>query len=291
MSDVTETVLGHYNVVDAVYDIPVGDIFVDKQFNCRGFFTAESVQDLANSIRDNGLVEPIVVQPIEDMSVHELWMIQGCRFKWRLVAGHRRLSAATLFLHWDAIPARVIRGLTTEQAQILNFIENVDRRDLNIIQEARAIDRVWPDMAERPLGVLLNRNPRWIRLRRRLIKMAPEIQQAAASGRLRHQDIEFIGRSDDPAEQHRLFQGILDSRAKKRKDGPRHKGVEWNASKLNTRTKPDMGSMMTRLMEAGAEHGRDVESLTRLLAWAMRGISTEELLTQLDLPTEDTSDD
>jgi ParB/RepB/Spo0J family partition protein len=285
--------LAGYKVVDSVYRIPVKEIFVDKQFNCRGFFTAESVQDLANSIRDNGLVEPIVVQPREDMSVSDQFEFrrQGKSFEWRLVAGHRRLSAVTTFLHWDVIPGRVIQGLTTEQAQILNFIENLERQDLNIVQEAQAIDRVWPDMAERPLGAILKRNPRWIRLRRRLVKMAPEIQQAAASGRLRHQDIEFIGRSDDPAEQHRLFQGILDTKAKKRKDGPRHKGVEWNAGKLNTRTKPDMGSMMTRLMEAGAMSLGDVESLTSLLAWAMRGISTEELLTRLALPTEDISDD
>jgi ParB-like chromosome segregation protein Spo0J len=305
--------LDGYKIVETIYDIPVGEIFVDSQFNCRGFFTAESVQDLASSIRDNGLVEPIVIQPIEDMSsaqqlkfkmgLQQLESVVALRtqgevpntvggpYRWRLVAGHRRLSAITLFLQWDVIPARVIQGLTTEQAQILNFIENLERQDLNIVQEAQAIDRVWPDMAERPLGAILKRNPRWIRLRRRLIKMAPEIQQAAASGRLRHQDIEFIGRSDDPAEQHRLFQGILDTKAKKRKDGPRHKGVEWNAGKLNTRTKPDMGSMMTRLMEAGAASLEDVESLTSLLAWAMRGISTEELLTRLDLPTEDLSDD
>ncbi|MHC4372193.1 MAG: ParB/RepB/Spo0J family partition protein, partial [Planctomycetota bacterium] len=221
----------------------------------------------------------------------DLWQMRGTSCRWRLVAGHRRLSAATMFLHWDAIAARIIRGLTTEQAQILNFVENLERQDLNIVQEAQAIDRIWPDMAERPLGAILKRNPRWIRLRRRLIKMAPEIQQAAASGRLSHNDVEFIGRANDPPEQHRLFQGILDAKTKKRKDGPRHKGVEWNASKLNTRTKADMGSMMTRLMEAGPESIEDLESMTSLLAWAMRGISTEELLTRLDLPTKDISDD
>jgi ParB-like chromosome segregation protein Spo0J len=188
--------------------------------------------------------------------------------KWRLIAGHRRFQAVSLFLRWEHIQARVLHGLTTDQAQIVNFIENLDRQDLNVLQEAQALDRVWPDMAERPLAARLKRNPRWIRLRRRLIKMAPEIQQAAASGRLKQQDIEFIGR----------------------KDGPRHKGVEWNASNLNTRTKPDMGAMMTRLMAAGAASLEDVESMTSLLAWAMRGISTEELLTRLDLPLEEHDD-
>jgi ParB/RepB/Spo0J family partition protein len=277
--------LDGYKVVDAVYDIQMIEIYNDPTFNCRGFFTAESVQDLASSIRDNGLIEPIVLQPIDELPTRMLKVTLDQ--KWRLIAGHRRLAAVHLFLRWEHIQARVIRGLTTEQAQTVNFIENLDRQDLNILQEAQAIDRVWPDLAERPLAARLKRHPRWIRTRRRLIKMSHEIQQAAASGRIKGQDIEFIGRANDPAEQHRLFQGILDTRAKKRKEGPRHKGVEWNAANSRTRAKPDIGSMMTHIMEQGVEQGRDVEPLTSILAWTMRGISAKELLTRLDLPLGD----
>jgi ParB/RepB/Spo0J family partition protein len=280
--------LDDYKVVDVVYDIPLIEIYIDTTFNCRGFFTAESVQDLASSIRTNGLIEPIVLQPIDELPTHMLKVTPAQ--KWRLIAGHRRLSAAHLFLRWEHIPARVIQGLTTEQAQTVNFIENLDRQDLNILQEAQAIDRVWPHLAERPLAARLKKDPKWVRARRRLIKMSHEIQQAAASGRVKQHDIEFIGRADEPAEQHRLFQGILDTRAKKRKEGPRHKGVEWNASNRRTRTKPDMGSMMTYIMEQGAEQGRCLEPLTSILAWAMRGISAKELLTRLNLPLGDHDD-
>lgn len=281
--------LDDYKVVGAVYDIPTIEIYEDSTFNCRGVFTPESVQDLASNIRDNGLLEPIVLQPIHELPIRILQTTPAQ--KWRLLAGHCRLAAIRLFLKWEHIPARIVSGLTIEQAQTLNFVENLDRRDLNILQEAEALNRVWPDMADRPLAARLKRGHKWVRSRRQLIKMAPEIQQAAASRRITQTDIEFIGRAQEPTEQRRLFQGIIDVRVGRRKDGPTYKGTEWSASHSRTRTKPDMASMVAHIMEVGIEQGRDVTNTLSILAWAMRGISAAEMLTQLDLPMGDYTHD
>lgn len=285
------TVMDQYEVVDAVYNLPVIEVFVDTGFNCRGFFAPQSVQDLAYSIRDHGLLEPVVVQPLEEAQL----MSEGVTpdHKWRLVAGHRREAAIRTFLRWEYVPARVITSLTTEQAQTFNFLENLDRKDLNILQEAEAIERTWPNIPDRALCRRLRKHDKWLRARRKLVKMPDEIKQAAASGRLTQRDIEFIGRVDDHEEQLQLFKGILTSKSSKTKDGPRLKksGTQWNAANRSTRTKKEIGSMLTYVMETGIEHGRDVEPLTSVLAWAMRGITAGELLDRLDLPFDEGSFD
>jgi ParB family chromosome partitioning protein len=276
-----------YEVADIVYKIPVREIYVDSFFNCRGFFDPISVQDLASSIRDHGLIEPIVVQPVADMDTHPSDLKP--EHKWRLVAGHRREAAVRQFLQWDTIPARVFSGMTKEQAQTLNFLENLDRQDLNMLQEAQAIHRMWPDVTEKSICRRLKKNMVWVYVRVRLIDLSDAIQQAAASKRLTQRDVEFIAREPDYDEQQRLFQGILDVKAKKTRDGPRRKGIAWNSSNRVLRGRDEIGEMMTYIMELGHEHGREkseIEAVTGALAWTMRGLNTEEFLQRMDLPLE-----
>lgn len=282
------TAMDDYEVVDAVYNLPVREVYIDSGFNCRGFFAPQSVHDLALSIRDHGLLEPVVVQPFEDVETEVFG--RTLDHKWRLVAGHRREAAVRFFLRWEQIPARIVRGLTTEQAQTVNFLENLDRQDLNILQEAQAIDRIWPNESDRALCKRLKRYGKWVRIRRKLVKMPDEIQQAAASGRVTQRDIEFIGRTDEEIEQLQLFKGIIETKTKKIKDGPRHKDIEWTAANKTTRTKKEIGAMLTYLMEVGIECGRpesETGSLISVLAWAMRGITANELLLRLNLPFDE----
>ena len=277
----------NYEIVDTVYNIPVHEIYVDPSFNCRGFFTPESVRDLAHSIRDHGLLEPIVVQPLEDIVSPP----DDCQpsHKWRLIAGHRREAGVRLFLRWDHIPTRVIKKLNTEQALTLNFLENLDRKDLNMLQEAQAIRRVWPDISINELSRRLKKNVVWVFVRKQLVHLSDEIQQAAASKRLTQHDIEFIARAHDPDEQQRIFQGILDVKAKKTKEGPRRRGHQWSASNRALRNKVEIGEMITYILELAHERGCDasiIEAATGALSWAMRGITAEDFLSRLNLPFE-----
>ena len=76
----------------------------------------------------------MVVQPITDMADK-----QPAACDYRLLAGHRRFQAIKTFLKWHCIPAMIHAGLSDREARMLNFCENLERKDLNILEEARRL--------------------------------------------------------------------------------------------------------------------------------------------------------
>ena len=125
------------------YPIPATTIYYDAAFNCRGEVTLQSVKELADSIAQAGrLICPVAVQP---------WTGEpGCEY--RLIVGHRRFRAVTAFLKWTEIPAYICEGLSDHEARMLNVVENLQRKSLNILEEARAIQNLYPKGAKRAAG-------------------------------------------------------------------------------------------------------------------------------------------
>lgn len=161
------------------YEIPLVDIYYDESFNCRGSFTLQSVVELSDSIKEIGLQFPVVVQPWKD--------------KFRLIAGHRRYKACMVFLKWTQIPAVIRADLDEHQARLLNLTENLERKDLNMLEEALAIQALYPEgVSLRVAANELKRPTRWIHTRLRLVQLPEEIQQLAAAGRLVATDIEAL---------------------------------------------------------------------------------------------------
>ena len=99
------------------------------KFQPRQVFEAEALQELADSIRAQGIVQPIVVRP------------EGDHFE--LVAGERRWRAAQL-AGLQKIPA-VIRELDSKSAAAIALIENIQREDLNPLEQAGAFLRLIED--------------------------------------------------------------------------------------------------------------------------------------------------
>lgn len=265
-----------YEIIDAIYGVPQHEIVVDPGFNCRGAFTVQSVEGLAKSIEENGLLEPVIIQPLGDVGDGALTPYEA---KYRIVAGHRREAAIRWFLKWDKIPSRIVKGLDQDQAQVLNFIENLDREDLTMLEEAEALDRVWPHVSERQLALRLKRDPRWIRARRRLLTMPDDIRQAAASGRITQYDVEFIGRAKDQEEQRRLYEKVLDAKQNPDKK-VRYRGQLHG--RRQPRSKSQINIMVSHLMQH-APH--DADRLMSALVWAAGHIETQEFLEdRLGLP-------
>ncbi|MBT8098992.1 MAG: ParB/RepB/Spo0J family partition protein, partial [Gammaproteobacteria bacterium] len=91
----------------------------------------DSLQELADSIKSQGVVQPIVVRPVGK---------SGGSQRYEIVAGERRWRAAQLAEIPD-IPA-VVRDVADEDAIAMALIENIQREDLNPLEEARALDRL-----------------------------------------------------------------------------------------------------------------------------------------------------
>jgi ParB family transcriptional regulator, chromosome partitioning protein len=91
----------------------------------------ESLEDLADSIRAQGVVQPIIVRPIRESG-------DGARYE--IVAGERRWRAAQL-AGLQKVPV-IVRDVPDEAAVAMALIENIQRENLNPLEEAQALDRL-----------------------------------------------------------------------------------------------------------------------------------------------------
>ncbi len=110
-------------VEDAVISIKLTDIFPNKAQPRTGF-DEEKLKELSDSIKENGIIQPIVVTPKDD--------------KYMIIAGERRYRAAKL-AKMKEVPA-IIRNIPEDKILEFALIENIQREDLLPIEEARALN-------------------------------------------------------------------------------------------------------------------------------------------------------
>lgn len=108
---------------DKVVQVPVANISPNPH-QPRKQFDNEALEDLASSIREHGIIQPLILIPAEEAN------------HYNLIAGERRLRAAKI-LGLNEVPA-IIRSATAQQQLEFAIIENVQREDLNPLERARA---------------------------------------------------------------------------------------------------------------------------------------------------------
>ena len=252
------------------YSIPVTAIFYDVAFNCRGEFTLQSVKELADSIAQAGrLICPVAVQP---------WAADG--FDYRLIVGHRRFKAVTTFLKWTTIPAYLCEGLTDHEARMLNFVENLQRKSLNILEEARAIQAIYAaGMSVREAARELKQPTKWVHIRVRLLRMPEAIQQQAAAGLLSQANLEKLAGLESVEEQIRAADQIVEARQRGR--GKFLPGLNTTYKRRRgVRPRAEVNRMIERMLAAGI-----VGLPPRVAAWCANQISDDELLQEIDTAT------
>src|SRR5579884_1275446 len=129
----------------------------------RKSFDDESLNDLADSIRVHGVVQPIVVRPLEDGF-------------FQLIAGERRWRAAQR-AGLNRIPA-VVRESDEHAALEVALIENLQREDLNPIEEAQAYDRLMSEfgLTQEEVARAVGKNRTTVANMLRLLRLPPEVQ-------------------------------------------------------------------------------------------------------------------
>lgn len=145
-----------------IIQIPISDIDINKD-QPRKNFDQESLQELASSIKANGLLQPIAVQKIGD--------------RYTIIAGERRYRAFRL-LGENKIPC-IIKNLDTQQIMELALIENLQREDLNPLEEASAIEALLKNfnLTQQELSERLGKSRSALANSVRLLQLQPEIKQ------------------------------------------------------------------------------------------------------------------
>lgn len=132
---------------------------------------AESLEDLANSIKAQGIMQPIVVRPISSN-------------KYEIVAGERRWRACQM-AGLDTIPV-IIKQVPDEAAIAMALIENIQRENLNPIEEAMALQRLIDEfeLTQQEVADAVGKSRTTVTNLLRLMSLNPEVRQFVERGEL-----------------------------------------------------------------------------------------------------------
>jgi ParB family chromosome partitioning protein len=141
--------------------------------NPRQTFTEEDLEDLANSIREKGVIQPILVRAVS-----------GTIDSYEIIAGERRWRAAQRAELHD-VPVTIVEASDSEALE-LAIIENVQRADLNAIEEAIGYDRLIEEFAysQNDLAKVIGKSRSHVANTLRLLKLSAPIKASVMEGKL-----------------------------------------------------------------------------------------------------------
>ena len=158
-------------------EVPIGSIEANPE-QPRSQFGSAALADLAQSVREHGVLQPLLVTelPPGDGAAGE----GGPRY--RLIAGERRLRAAQA-AGLERVPVTVRESVARDQLE-LALIENVQREDLNALEEARAYARLIEDfgLTQQQVADRVGRSRTVVTNRLRLLELPPAVQDALVEG-------------------------------------------------------------------------------------------------------------
>lgn len=161
-------------------------------------FNEEQLQELADSIKKYGILQPLLVQKKEN--------------HYEIIAGERRWRAAKLAGIKEA-PV-VIREYSPQQAMEIALIENVQREDLNPIEEALAYQRLMQEfqLKQEEIAERVSKNRSTITNSMRLLNLTPEVRQMLVENRITSGHARALLTVEDPKLQLELAQKIEQNR-------------------------------------------------------------------------------
>ncbi len=150
--------------------IAIMDISPDRD-QPRTVFETEALQELSDSIRDHGVLQPILVRPIADGG-------------YRIVAGERRWRAAQL-AGLTTIPA-IVKTLSDTDAMVIALIENLQREDLNPVEEALGYKRLMEtcNLTQEQAAVHVGKSRPTVANALRLLALPKEVLDMVSDGKL-----------------------------------------------------------------------------------------------------------
>jgi ParB family chromosome partitioning protein len=189
-------------IIGSVFHIEVDKIQPNPS-QPRRDFNQDAIHDLAASIREFGILQPLVVTKVERETP------TGLDVEYQLIAGERRLLASKL-LGLRVVPA-IIRNVGLEREKLeLAVIENIQRENLNPVETARAFQRLQEEfhLTQREIASKLGKSREAVANSVRLLDLPPYIQEALQKGDITESHGRLLLAVEDPAAQKKLFDDI-----------------------------------------------------------------------------------
>lgn len=185
-----------------IVELDLNDILPNR-FQPRIKFHEESITELAESIKEHGVIQPIVVRPLGD--------------RYEIIAGERRYKASVL-AGKETIPA-IVTELNDKDSAEVALIENVQRQDLTPIEEAISYNKIL-DMGyltQEELALKLGKTQSTIANKLRLLKLDDEVQEALLESKISERHARSLLKLTDKNKQKQMLAKIINERLTVRK--------------------------------------------------------------------------
>lgn len=180
-----------------IIEVSLDDI-IPNRFQPRLAFDEQALNELAKSIRQHGIIQPLVLRKIGD--------------KYEIIAGERRYKASYI-AGLSKVPAVIINLDDNESAEVA-IVENIQRKNLSPIEEAKSykklLDRGY--LTQDQLATRMGKTQATISNKLRLLNLAEEVQDALLNNRISERHARSLLKIDDKKQQVDLLDTIIDQR-------------------------------------------------------------------------------
>ncbi|MCS7232924.1 MAG: ParB/RepB/Spo0J family partition protein [Synergistetes bacterium] len=249
---------------ERLIEIPIEEI-VPNPYQPRKILAEESLEELANSIKQHGLLQPIIVRKVD----------RG----YEIVAGERRYRAAQR-AGFQKIPA-IVKDISDEESMEYALIENLQREDLNPIEAANALKLLMErfGLTQEEVADKIGKDRSTVANLLRLLRLPEELQNMVSEGRLTMGHARALLSLNDPEEQKRLALEVVNRsltvREVEREVSRRVKGIERDREierrfletyNAKVRVKRGVKNSVELLFDSESEMEDFLQKLERLLS-------------------------
>ena len=174
------------------------DDIIPNRFQPRENFDEQALKELAVSIKEHGVIQPIVVRQIGE--------------KYEIIAGERRYKASTM-AGLTKIPA-IIKNLDDKESSKVALIENLQRKDLTPIEEARTYQKILEldALTQEELAKTMGKSQSAVSNKLRLLSLTDEVQDALLHEQISERHARSLLNVEDPQKQVELLRKVISSR-------------------------------------------------------------------------------
>ena len=205
---------------NAVIKIPVENIIPNPN-QPRYYFDGNNLKDLSNSIKEHGVIQPILVTKLSEG-------------KYELIAGERRLQASKL-VGKKEIPA-IVKIASNQEKLELALIENIQRHDLNPIEEAKAYKKLQVEynLTQEEVAQKAGKNRSTVANMMRLLELPIEIQRGLIEKKITEGHARAILSLENPEKRRALYELILKNKLTVRETEEKVREVTVHTHKRQT---------------------------------------------------------
>lgn len=180
-----------------IIEISVEDI-IPNRFQPRLTFDEEALNELANSIREHGIIQPLVVRKLQD--------------KYEIIAGERRYKAASL-IGMKKVPCIVMNLNDNESAEVA-VIENIQRKEMTPLEEAKSYKKILDKgyLTQEELAKKMGKSQSNIANKLRLLNLDDVVQEAILNGKISERHARSLLKIESKQDQRNILSEIIEKR-------------------------------------------------------------------------------